>query len=747
MNTNRKNSFSQTGAKDSRKKAKPANDIHNVDDGKLKDPLTSFISNTSYQDIHHLLATSYPEKTLAELKQPYKTLFGEGAESFHDDLSKISKTVGRVFYQETMLGQDQIRNIKDNTIPQDEWILLMTKILNNDDETVEFVAAADFTHAMLTMNRLAHSNPKTLFQDEIRGKQVRDTLAVRVWTTAVTLLGSWYEKPKTTKQTNLFDAFSKQLNEADSPKVTKPHNEKNPNSRRVSLDLNPAPPSQKTGTSAPPALKITKMNAEAAADGKEYTTRITLKFKLPKDENQTPHEHFLDAMSSVIREYRTNDSGFALLPYKDADQKRLPAITHESQLPKKVSEFRDYVDKCNPKAGSDCWFKIHVAGNGNHEALLCYKTSAACDLFEAMSGGAYEATVPDSDDPVEIGYLLYQGNYTDPKRMNQELRKECAKLNKGQLIKLGVRAKKIKDLPTTPGWTDWVMMDNQVIAVECHRPQAKIAKKALYQLFNVPTSPKTQIQKDYMTRMLPSLNMIRSGTKGSLDHNKMTRRHQGVQTALLLSRTTDIAYLDTPTKIGNAEYTLRQLLQKETFPLVPAKGEKAAALFHSMDRAQSGRDKGQGVTYFTYQKNRANVAEKLVSILPAFITFRYSEAVTRAFFHDTAIEDCPEITWVCTEENNPNSWTGDWRTEEDEQLAEMCNEDIGFEFDLSEMDTTETTKETVIDIDNLSFASFNTHLNGGRRTKHQHVGQATQADDQGAFANRGQQVSEGAAAL
>ena len=113
-----------------------------------------------------------------------------------------------------------------------------------------------------------------------------------------------------------------------------------------------------------------------------------------------------------------------------------------------------------------------------------------------------------------------------------------------------------------------------------------------------------------------------SGSTGALDCIKTLRKHVAVIKSLNIIKTADIHALDTPVTIHGISYTLRDFLIKLTFPLVPLASQTAPSLFHSMDLHSSGRDSGTGIVYFTAYHAHVDLAERLVAILPAFISNR-----------------------------------------------------------------------------------------------------------------------------
>ena len=218
----------------------------------------------------------------------------------------------------------------------------------------------------------------------------------------------------------------------------------------------------------------------------------------------------------------------------------------------------------------------------------------------------------------------------------------------------------------------------------------------------------------------------------------MLRKHVAVMGNLVITRVHVIHYLNKAFAYGNGNITLRTVLSTITYPLTGADEDSdSQKLFHSMDHARSGTDSKNGTVYFTAYKDRSSLAESLLDILPAYLVFRMGRQYAQAVLHEGKIEECPKVTW-----DSPDyaTWKGTWRTEEDQQLDDMLEEDMGIEFcieGIEDIVTTEQQKQTKKDFrtsEEMSFSSYNTHLNGHRPQQPQQQEVTASADDQDALA-------------
>lgn len=116
---------------------------------------------------------------------------------------------------------------------------------------------------------------------------------------------------------------------------------------------------------------------------------------------------------------------------------------------------------------------------------------------------------------------------------------------------------------------------------------------------------------------------VKGGSKNAQARADLKIKHQTLGAALILMRSTEMKALDTVlTCEPFGPTSCRKLILDLTWPLVPTgnDNEKVSKLFHSVDFAASGRTAGCEV-FFTAFKDRAEIAEQLVAVLPQFLDF------------------------------------------------------------------------------------------------------------------------------
>lgn len=686
--------------------------------------------NKCYYDLSEVMSV----EELHQAKQAYDCLLGDedpSKNAMHDDLSRIAIAIGKIVYETITLDQAQIKKVKGNKLSLTDWTEGANKILANDATMLTALGGDDNRMKALTiLVKMAYTDPKKLFI--LNKHKTTDTMAARAYKAAITLLGSLYAKPQATVQTTIEDCFKK--NTQKEVQFTPPHNETY--AQELGKTTTPLTAVPTDAAKQKSCLKSTKNSAATVMDTTTNTARITIKYKVPAGKKKTPQDYISEFFCDLIEEYSSIDKNVAILPWKEAEMTKLPAIRKKEQVPKKLGELRPYADRLYPKPNSDCWFKIHIATDVNPECFLSLERSQAAGFFEALESGAYFATIQDSDQPTELAYLIYLGGYTDSNRITELIRQTSKVHNKGVELKIGARIKKVRELTPAKGIKDWIMADNSIVVLEIHQPQLKEGKNFIYKVIN---NTNTARPFGYPTRGVPTASLINSGVskKGTSNHVAMLRKHQAVVNSLELSKTTSINFLDDKIQIGDKARSLRDILQELTFPLLPKEGstKKPKLLFHTMDKASSGKDKVNGVTYFTAYKDRFELADKLVSILPAYIIFRFDHATAKAWFSAQAIDDCPSIVWGSSNPDIPAlsyaEWDGTWQTEEDQQFQDLLDEDIGIELQLDGLDIVsldEDKTKVIMDNDDQSFVSFNTTLADGKKHK-QSQGRAAHSVD------------------
>ena len=143
--------------------------------------------------------------------------------------------------------------------------------------------------------------------------------------------------------------------------------------------------------------------------------------------------------------------------------------------------------------------------------------------------------------------------------------------------------------------------------------------------------------------------------------------------------------------------TLRDILMALTFPLVPTGNRKVSKLFHSIDWACSGRDAGR-VVFFTAYKDRADVAEKLIHVLPTFIAWSENKPELKDKWFHPQLEDA-EVDFTTDEDGN---WTGDWTTEADKMNQRLIDEDMGVTIKFDNLDMLDNASRKIAFSEDLS---------------------------------------------
>ena len=94
-------------------------------------------------------------------------------------------------------------------------------------------------------------------------------------------------------------------------------------------------------------------------------------------------------------------------------------------------------------------------------------------------------------------------------------------------------------------------------------------------------------------------------------------------------------------------------MQSWTYPLIPAQGQTATQkLICMVHFAASGPDAGSKV-YVTVYEDQAELAERLLAILPAFITWKYNKSIAKKWCVHSM-----ETTEVEFHTDDAGNWTG-----------------------------------------------------------------------------------------
>jgi hypothetical protein len=149
------------------------------------------------------------------------------------------------------------------------------------------------------------------------------------------------------------------------------------------------------------------------------------------------------------------------------------------------------------------------------------------------------------------------------------------------------------------------------------------------------------------------------------------------------------------------------------------------------------------VVYLTAYNDRKELAAKVVDILPAYIDHMYGKHLAKAWCHAAALSIIQDITFLTDDDGND---TGEWTTREDDMGVDILNEDMGYKFDLSNMDllNDEMDDRVLHDVDDASVISFRSALGAEHTLNDDQMDtevpgacQATVAPEQGAMSGEG----------
>ena len=719
----------------------------------------------NYFDIIVSLKKRYQNIDTELCTKPYTTLLsGEEDDdplSFHNDLSFLVKAVGRLHYDtNAMLEADQLKAVKNDIMTTTEWVNHTSVIITTPQDAEEYLTPEDVVNCCTIMSRLSYTPIGNLVQAQT--KTVPPSLHTKAWYASNINIGSYFAKPKDSRQSSITEGFatqrrarideSKNTTQAiDTPMDVDTPTDANP--------ANPSPdstklPSKKTPSEPTPALASALKNAgeptavkdtaNIAQEKRQFQRRYTVKLYTPASGSKKgPKEVLVSVLLSIYEQYHRLDPRAIILPWNVSDMSSMYPISDPRTFPKNITEMRPFMSSAFPKPNSHCWFKINIACDENPDNFLSQMGQPLFDFFDDIKCGMYYATVHDSDDTVEVAMLCYQGPFTDHHRLTDVLRKQSTvATNNKRPLRLGVRVRTVKEVPSkNKSGGNWNLRDNQLPVIEADRQDAKAVKNFLYNLFNTGKT-----FAGYMTRALPVKTQLTTGTNGDLNFQGMLGKHVAVMSVLVIIRTYKIAYLDRKLNSGNGTTTCREILQSLTFPLQPKAGETTKPLLHSVDHATSGNDKKTGVVYITTYKDRADLAERLIDILPKYLAFRFDHTLAMQCIHPQHYEECPSITWGAS---SYSEWDGTWSTTEDAQLQSLLEEDLGFAIELEGMENVLLPPgpiEPVKQADDHSFSSFGTVLRGTRSNSPQQQDEATSADDSSAQTTEsttGGQVGEG----
>ena len=227
-----------------------------------------------------------------------------------------------------------------------------------------------------------------------------------------------------------------------------------------------------------------------------------------------------------------------------------------------------------------------------------------------------------------------------------------------------------------------MLATNQLVRIDVDHGDVKPLKAILYATFNKQHNFKLR-PGQYNMRFLPEKNHVRYGNRGRKTRMDTLKKHAVVIKSLTIIKSSDIKRLDEPFSKNGTSYTLRSLLHDLTFPLIPeSESSPSRPLFHTMDYPSNGPDAGKNVIYFTAYHNRAETAERLVEILPAFIHFKLGMEAVKEWCYPESLQTVHEVTFSY---DNDGNWDGTWSTAEDEVADVVLDEDMDVKIEVENL--------------------------------------------------------------
>jgi len=606
-----------------------------------------------------------------------------------------------------------------------EWVTCVAMVFNNKEEheyIEELVDSPTIYQYKASVARLAFTPPQTLFT--VQKSKTDKSEVSKAWYAAKFVLGSWYTKAKgkTSRQSQITD-FSPQNKNDNKANPQTPTNKNNQNKEPPTRINNPyAKPKQNQPTEATAAQQQDKHSNATGKPPKKVRTptfrsrkyTVRLKFKLPikAEEGKSPTEHFIQKIKEYLGLCQTEDKATLLLPWKCDDKDTVP-IADLTLFPTTITALKPYADKLRIKNNSTTWFMMYIGSDIPPENITSARDSPLAHWFQDNGAGAYMATVQNSDDTVDLCDLVFSGPFVDHVRLTDLITK-LSKLKLRRELRFGIRPRINKEIPKSKGkFTNWTMADNQPLHVEVDRQDATALKALLSAAFNKKGVDRNKRLGQYPFKLVPTKENLTMGTAGQVKRQNTLKMHQALIQSLTLITSDQIKYLDTQMTIHGEQWTLRKYLCEMTFPLYNPEEEdnideeikKPNYMFWTMDWAPSGPDAGR-LVYFTVYNDRAELAQRLVPILPALVNRQFGMEATKKWFQPQAI---PIIEEVKLDFDDGGNWQGTWTTQDDEALDDILTEDLGFDLQFDNIELVTNQNPTgLLNADDASIKSFGT---------------------------------------
>jgi hypothetical protein len=374
--------------------------------------------------------------------------------------------------------------------------------------------------------------------------------------------------------------------------------------------------------------------------------------------------------------------------------------------------MKEYSPNFYSRPNGVVWPKIRFATN-NDLALFyeCRDNPGINWWLTENNCGCFPVTVQNSDDPKEIGIFLYTGNFTDYHQMCSIIKDIFAQKYPREEPKFGFKAKNNRNIKLDSKPPNFTMAANTPVTVECDETQIKKLQAILYEAYNRDGDRRTRIGY-YHTRFMPNETYLRTGSSGTKIRAQNLRKHQDFVKNLTLITNKEIKQLDREMNINGTMWTLRKLMMETTYPLVTSKDNQEdpnqpRCLIHSIDQAPAGRDQANGTYYITaIDDARAETANNLLQILPAYVEYVLGAEAARNWFHADALSILGSVTFLSYEDG---TWTGKWTTDDDETMQLFKDDDMGIIIEGLEQIGNNPLEP--IAIDDLSYASYGNVIN------------------------------------
>ena len=392
-------------------------------------------------------------------------------------------------------------------------------------------------------------------------------------------------------------------------------------------------------------------------------------------------ERLADALKNIHREV---DKTFRVLPWSSTSKQ--PAWKAGTKLP----ESGDLLQLYAPGATATTltrtvWVKIRGQMQGDPTQITTGFDKIMSDYGPCHGLKIYKNTLTKAENPKQIGWLAYTGNFTNPEKLTALLQKSLHEYR--EKFEIGLKVKPIREIPSGEAARDkhydeggsWENMHWQAAHVEVDRKDVKKAMDALYYILNRTESERPA---GMFIWFVPFAKFARFGLRGAELLRKSRNTHSRILKNLVACKSEDIVDLDKEIE----GITLRELIMQK-------RSEKTGkGLFHSVDVSTSFQD-APGTIVATAVKGHADEAETYMNALPC-ICRTMNEAYKEWFVPGGAVD---------SEEFQVDERTLAYTSRSD-AVMECMEEESRMHFVLLEEQLADQV-ETPSEMDNASFGS------------------------------------------